>query len=160
MNNDRVDLSYYGDLWTDLGINVPRPADWTRLIFLPGISAAQHTTKTSPKISRSILPRAPGRISNEMAEVFASTYDITLEGEGTPTEVDGVPALEIRYRREIGQGTYAGHGLAIFKADLGSQGTGMIFAAEALQGVGQTDTAFDLLRAAPRSDRPGGCCLR
>ena len=145
VNNDHIDLSYYGDLWTDLGINVPRPADWTRLIFYPEFLLRSHNEDQSENITV-YFAQGAGPDLDEIAEVFASTYDITLEGVGTPTEVDGVPAIEIRYRRESATGTYAGHGLAIFKADLGSQGTGMIFAAEALEGVGQTDPAFDLLR--------------
>lgn len=142
VNNDHIDLSYYGDLWTDLGINVPRPAGWTRLIFFPEFFLRSSNTDQSENITVYFAQRIAPDL-NEVVEIFASTYDATLEGEGTPTEVDGVPALDIRYYRETAAGTYNGRGLAVFKPDIGSQGIGMVFAAEALQGVGQFDTAFD-----------------
>ncbi len=145
VNNDGVDLSYYGDLWTDLGINVPRPADWTRLIFFPEFLLRSTNKDQSENITVYFAQRTGSNL-NEVAEVFASTYDITLEGEGTPTELNGGPALDIRYIRETAAGPYEGRALAVFKADIGTQGTGMIFAAEALQGVGQLDAAFNLLR--------------
>ena len=148
INNDNIIPDLRRDNWPQAGFTIPRRADWLRSAFaeaelLVRTSNTDHTENITAYIEIS------GNDPETVVEGFLAYRGYTAEGESTATEVDGLPALEIAYSYETEAGTYHARALALFHpmVNIGlPDGNGVIFAAEVLEGTGDLDELFAILR--------------
>jgi hypothetical protein len=148
VNNRDVDLSQQGELWTDLAFSLLRPADWSLLGLFPDYFLRSQNDAETENITVYFVTGV-GDDLNAIASGFADNYERTPDGDGVEiTTANGILALDIHYHYETDAGTFQGHGLAVFNPAVGSHGIGMVFASEALEGAGDPEPAFGLLRTA------------
>jgi hypothetical protein len=145
VNNDTVDLSLRGELWTDLGFSLLRPADWSLLGLFPDYFLRSQNGAETQNITVYFVLGVENDL-NAIAAGFAEDYGRNLAGEGVEIVANGNPALDISYSYETDAGIFHGRGLAVFNKAVGSQGIGMVFASEALEGAGDPGPTFELLR--------------
>ncbi len=143
VDNSHVPPGLRGDTWLDVGVTLPRPAAWTWSAFSPEEFLIR---STSPDKSENITLYFVAGVGDDLATIaegFAGGYGRTLSGDLVESEIAGAPALELDFSYETEAGAYDGHGFAFFHPTLG---IGMVAAAEALAGAGETAPAAGLLR--------------
>jgi len=143
VNNTGLNPDLRGETRTDFGFTVSRLSDWSPLAYFP---EDRWMRTSSPDDADNITVYFASDVGSDLdaiARRFLEKYDRKLQGTITETSVAGVPARELRFSYDTDQGTVNGHALAIFHE---TRGIGMIFAAEALAGVGDLDATFAMLR--------------
>ncbi len=147
VNNAGLDETLRGSTWSPYWFTVPTRVDWERWFFSwddrwMRTSSPDGTDNLTVYFSSGVGPDL-----QDIANRFLERYSRTLDGDFIPAEFAGVPALEVNYHYDTEAGRMTGRGYAIYHAPRELE---MVFAAEALDGVGDLDASLDLLRTHTR----------
>ncbi len=145
VNNTGIDPALRGETRLDIGFNLARPADWTRLAYFPDTG---YLRTSSPDDSENLtvyfsIVKYDGSDFEVIPEGFLSSYGRTRTTASTPVDVNGTQAVQFDYTYETDAGTVDGRALATFNPYIG---IGVVYTAEALQGTGDLDATFDMLQ--------------
>lgn len=150
VDNEGVDPTLRSENWTDLGNILPRWADWPWYVYSDaegdwGYYRSNNAANTENLTVYFHIWDDPAfdPTPENIAQAMLDIYERELVSDFLETTISGMPVVEYEYTYKTDAGTFRGLAFAYYNAAVDF---GIIYAAEALDGRGNLNKVYTLLR--------------